>query len=219
MNIKACAKTLEASAHTRSACCQLPTSWQPAPHLLGSLLSVTWCLRPCPHSPTTPHSLPSSALPSVKGAATELFPQWGRGCGGIHVLLCPVHPLELWTQARGGLGSGMLTWGALRQGLAAAILTQGWQRHNCLEGDSQATGLLPTSSPGTEQVPVLRLQSFLGPLSAIRSRAGGRESGCLWGPALILWVAPDQGRVTLNGKSKTPWQVMKATRKERKNCI
>lgn len=132
----------------------------------------------CP-PPPTPHPLPSSALPSVKGAATELFAQCRRGCGGVHVLLCRLYPLELWTQARGGLGSGMLTWGALRQGLATAILTQGWQRHNCLEGDSQATGLLPTSSPGTEQVPVLRLQSFLSPLSATRSRAGGRESGCL----------------------------------------
>lgn len=85
----------------------------------------------------------------------------------------PLHPVGPWAQAQGGLRLGRFTWGALRQGLAASLPNATAPQ---LFG-GQLAGYRPLAyfqsryraSRGIE------LQSFLGPLSASESVAGGRE--------------------------------------------
>lgn len=119
MNIRACAKTLEPSAHMRSAGCQLPTSWQPA----SSPVSLAVCFlspgawSPAHLPPTFPHPSPGQHFPLWRGQQQSYFHSMKEGVG-VSMFCCgPLHPVGSWTQ-------DLEDWGWARWG----VLRQGWQQ-------------------------------------------------------------------------------------------
>lgn len=73
MNTEACAKALEASAHTQSACCWFPASWQLALHCLVPRVPVQ--PHPVPYCPSHWGAFPCSVPPSAPSGALGSGPQ------------------------------------------------------------------------------------------------------------------------------------------------
>lgn len=126
-----------------------------APHFLAAA-----CASPGVWGPAHPHP-PHACLSHCEGLATRLCSWCAQGV--IHVILWPSAP-------SGALGLGLGWVGVLHMHLGetspqgvACLPALGWQQHYSLGGDSPATGLLSTSSPGTEHVLALRLQSLHSP--------------------------------------------------------
>lgn len=147
MNIRACAKTLEPSAHTQSACCQLPTSWQSAPHLLDSLLSSPDAWGPAHPLPLL-NPLSRSPIPSVKGWQPSCFHSVEGGIRSVHVLLWPSAP-----SGSLGLGPGRVEVGHVHLGCFAARLGSIFTQRCSTTTVWRATRRVQASCPLPVQVP------------------------------------------------------------------